>query len=215
MSVLDELSKHAQNPEDKFQGAPFNEGANGMPDMQGMMESVPIPGQGLTQDPASRLPHETPPEFTDLQEFTEYMFVTMSAPDKLPDLLEILRKGVPAEYLAERVLKDAMGAGKITPDLLMSAIEPTLYLIMSLGTYGGVDVVVYPEDDMIETASDSTAMFKQKTQSLMADEIVEPTGDPVVPMQAPPNIPVGLMQRGKAAVENVSITEGMENLDGT
>jgi len=208
MSVQDELNKHAQNPNDKFQGGSFNEGRPGMDEQQAMMEAVPLPGQGLTQDPESRAAWETPPEFTDLQEFTEFTFVTLSAPDKLPEMLDILRKGIPAEVVAEKVLMGAMKEGKIDPNLLMSAIEPTIYVIMALGTYGGVDVVVYPEDDFNETASDSKQLYQRKAQELLMSDQEQEYGEaePVVNMDTmpvPPNVPKSLLQRGQQAVSDM------------
>ena len=214
MSVLDQLRTHAQNTDQpKFEGGSFNEGSAGMSEQEEMMQSVPIPGQSLTQDPASRAPYETPPEFNDLQEFTEHTFQIISDPEQLPRFLNVLRKGVPVEYMAEKYLKQAVAKGKITPDLLISSVEPTIYLMMALGTYGGVDVVLYPEDDMIETADEGTNMYKRSISNLMADKEDDPE-DLMAGVQAPVAAPRNLLERGKAAVSGMAPTEPMEAPDG-
>ena len=60
------------------------------------MQSVPVPGQSLTQSPDSKLPFEGEPEFTDIQEFIDDTFETLqhtkSRMDKM--LLQLTEKNV-------------------------------------------------------------------------------------------------------------------------
>jgi hypothetical protein len=174
-----------------------------------MMMSSSIPGQSLTQSPDSRLPYETPPEFTDVQEFIDETFLRFTSEDGLPDLLEAMRSGLPVEHIAEKYLKKAFKDGEITPDLLLLVIEPTIYMLISLATYAEIDPVLYPEDPMMdeEISEVQTDLYKKAAQELLKTP-ENPEGDDsrltVNDLQAPTNMPKSLLSRAEQAVSKVN-----------
>ena len=121
-----------------------------MQDTESMMMAAPIPGQSLTQNPESRLPYETPPKFSEVQEFIDETFLRFTSEEGLPDLLDAMRTSLPVEQIAEKYLKKSFKDGDITPDMLLLVIEPTIYMLISLATYADIDPVLYPEDPMID-----------------------------------------------------------------
>lgn len=173
MSVQEQLTKFAQDPQDKYQGPKFNEGKPGLQDMQEMMQTEAIPGQSLTQDPGSRLPYETEPKYSKLQDFVDESFLKMSEPEGLPLLFDAMRKGVPVEYIAQKFLENEVQIGNINTDVMLQAIEPTIYILVHLATYGGIEPVLYPEESMLdpeEPKGGQAAYFKQASRGLLKEE---------------------------------------------
>lgn len=110
----------------------------------------PIPGEGLTSDPQNPKPWEKAPEYTELEVFIDDLFLNITSEDNLDGVLDPLRKGVPIEDAAQLLLFQAFSTGKISTDLMMSAIEPTVYLLIGLASFAEIeDPVLYPEDDMM------------------------------------------------------------------
>jgi hypothetical protein len=202
MSVQEQLNKYAKE-EGSFEGPRFPEGdTEGMAELEGIMQSVPVPGQSLTQDPSNRLPHETAPKYTDLQEFIDESFLLISDPEKLPMLLDSMRKKVPVEYIAQKFLMAAVTKGQINTDLMMSAIEPIIYTLIAMATYGGVDPVLYPEDEMEDEDPSSLSLMKKTTQDMVLPKEPEERLT-VEDLQAPVVTPRSLLARAKTATENI------------
>lgn len=216
MSVMNQLKKFSENPEAtgdqqaKFDRK-FLQSANetkGATELDSLMTDVPIAGQSLTQSPEQRLPYEGPPEFTDQQDFIEHLFTELTGEDALPLLLESLRKQVPVEDAAHRILRGQMQHGKISPDLLLLSIEPTIYMLIGLATYAGIDPVLYPEGD-IDIGDGEGKMidkFKQGAQELTGDlGDDEPVN--INEIQAPTVVPRNLMDRVEKAVQSLEPKE--------
>ena len=208
MSVMKELQKHAGTSGDEGASAPsfgkFGDQSSNVK-MQQMMEAQPIPGQSLTRDPEDKAPWETPPEYTDVTEFIEDAFLELSDPERLPLLLEALRGNIPVEHAAEKFLMKAFQEGKITMDLLMLAIEPVIYTIISLATYAKIDPVLYPQDDMDDSkVPDEIAELRRKSKDLMVEDKDDSGGITVQEMEAPATAPKSLLARSKKAVEGLS-----------
>lgn len=178
-----------------------------MRDTEAMLMTAPIPGQSLTQSPESRLPYETPPKFTDLQDFIDETFLRLTDEDALPDLLDSLRMGLPVEHVAEKYLEKTFQDGEITPDMVLLSIEPVIYMLISLATFAEIDPVLYPEDPMIdeEASPMHTDLYKRAVQEMKREP--EPKGNDgkvtVMDFQAPTNMPKSLLARSKQAVAQV------------
>jgi hypothetical protein len=176
---------------------------------ESMMMTAPIPGQSLTQNPESKMPYETPPKFSDIQEFIDETFLRFTGEDGLPDLLDAMRTGLPVEHIAEKYLNKTFRDGDITPDMLMLAIEPTIYMLISLATFAEIDLVLYPEDPMIEEEATGiqTDFYKKAAQELLKSP-EDPEGEDakltITDFQAPTSMPKSLLSRAKQAVSNVN-----------
>jgi hypothetical protein len=180
-----------------------------MKESEAMMMANPIPGQSLTQSPDSRLPYEKAPKFSDLQEFIDETFLRFTSEEGLPDLLDAMRSGLPVEHVAEKYLSKTFSDGEITPDMLLLAIEPTIYMLISLATYAEIDPVLYPEDPMMDDQIDpkQTDLYKKAAQELLKHP-ENPEGDDakttIADFQAPTNMPTSLLARSKQAVAAVN-----------
>jgi len=129
---------------------------------QSMMFDAPIPGESLTQDPEAPQDYETPPQYTAVEDFMDDLALKLTDPDNIDGVMDPIRKKVPLEDVMQMVLFKAMSSGKITVDLMMLAMEPTLYLLIGLAEYSGIsDPVLYPEDDMIDDEEDELATLRE------------------------------------------------------
>jgi hypothetical protein len=212
MSVLNELQNHASAG-----GAStprFNEGGEEQTGMMEMMEATSVPGQSLTQDPENKANYETPPQFTDIQDYVDEAFLDISDPETLPQLLDALRHEAPLEYLVEAYLQKDVQNGLITPDLMMLAIEPIIYILITMATYAGIDPNFAEDDDFDEDdeVNSETKELRMKANALLADS--DENDDHKISaseMQAPSVAPKSLLARSKQAVAQV--TEGEPNAE--
>ena len=210
MSVLEQLKTYAADPDqgsfDRFETKGTSQQ---LTDMEATMQSVPIPGQSLTQDPDIRLPYETPPKYTDAQEFIDDSFLRFTHPDALGDLLDGMRSEIPLEFIAEKYLMRAFTQGEITPDVFMLSIESIIYILISLATYAEIEPVLYPEDDLIDTdehMSLKASALRQASNDLLSPEedLGEENKVTLASVTAPVVQPRSLVSRAKAAVEGVN-----------
>ena len=205
MSVLEQIRNHASEGAEPMPR--FDEGNPEQMKMMEMMEANAIPGQSLTQDPENPMPWETPPEFTDIQEYVDATFLDISKPETLPLLLEALRNNSPVEYLVEQYLQKAVQKGKISPDLMMLAIEPVMYIMITMATYGGIDPN-FAEDvevDDGEGLAEETREIRMRANGLLAES--DANNDNKISMnemQAPSVAPKSLLARAEKAVSEVT-----------
>lgn len=205
MSVLEQLQQHASQG-GASETPRFDEGTESQGKLMEMMEATPIPGQALTQDPENKMPWETPPEFTDIQEYVDEAFLDISNPETLPALLDALRHQAPLEYLVESYLQNDVQAGKITPDVMMLAIEPIMYILITMATYAGIDPNFYPEDEMDDDEglnSETEALRKKANSLLLEQDSNEDNRISASEMQAPSVVPKSLLARSKQAVQEI------------
>jgi hypothetical protein len=205
---MEELKKGAGNPQG-FQRPEFNTAPKGrLESLDATLKGAfPMPGQSLTQDPEQRLPYEKPPEIVDIQEFIDGALLELSSEEKLPQLLQFLRDGVPVEMLTEKYLKKKFQKGIINPDLLMLAIEPVIYMMIALASYAEIDPVLYPEDPMMDEediARDKTKLYQKAAKELKYEDSNNDSRVSLEEVQAPSVVPQSLLARAKEAVEGVS-----------
>ena len=151
------------------------------PEQEQMMPESSIPGESLTQDPDNRQDYETPPEYTELEDFIDDMFMNLTEEDNLDGVLDPLRKEIPVEDVAQLLLFQAMSSGKINTDLMLMAVEPTIFMLLGLATYAGIEgVVMYPEDDMQDEDEELSAMEsaakEQGNTNVKLEELPAPSG---------------------------------------
>lgn len=108
----------------------------------------PIPGESLANDPDNPMPFEKAPEFTDVQEAQEHLFDELVDPEKIPDIVEVVRQGVPLSMIAQTILFAGFQRGKWNPDLYLLLIEPCIYILMFICEQAGVQYVLDPDQQM-------------------------------------------------------------------
>ena len=102
----------------------------------------PVAGQSLTDTP-SNYPWEHEPQFTDPEEITEYLWVTMHKKEFTEELIALLDAGVPVEAIGRTVLFGGFMEGKFSPDLAFIITEPVMKMIAAIGVNGGVEKIVF------------------------------------------------------------------------
>ena len=105
-----------------------------------MIENIfdaPIPGQSLTNTPGN-YPWEHPPQYTNLQEATEYVWDTLHRDDNLVQVLTFLREGIPVEAIARNILFGGFMEGKWTVDVALLISEVVFKQIMAIGVRANI-----------------------------------------------------------------------------
>jgi len=107
----------------------------------------PVAGQSLTDTPGN-YPWEHEPQFTDPEEITEYLWVTMHQKEFTEELIAMLDAGVPVEAIGRTVLFGGFMEGKFSPDLAFIITEPVMKMIAAIGVNGGVEKIVFSLEDL-------------------------------------------------------------------
>tara|TARA_Y100000310_G_scaffold268150_1_gene280604 strand:+ start:60 stop:575 length:516 start_codon:yes stop_codon:yes gene_type:complete len=93
---------------------------------------APIPGESLTDTPGNAK-WEHPPQFTKVEEASEYIWDRLHDEKLLEQVIAMLREGVPVEALARVVLFGGFTEGKWAPDLAILLAEIVFKQIIAIG----------------------------------------------------------------------------------
>ena len=110
---------------DKFKEAPNNP------------FDAPIPGQGLTDKPGN-YPWEHPPQYTDTQEATEFVWEKLTQPQFAQQVVAMLDSGIPVEAIGRIIVFSGFTEGKWTPDVGFVLAEVVMKMVATIGFTGGV-----------------------------------------------------------------------------
>tara|TARA_R100001082_G_scaffold1776_1_gene1608 strand:- start:7113 stop:7745 length:633 start_codon:yes stop_codon:yes gene_type:complete len=127
----------------------------------------PTPGQSLTNSPDEPYPWEKPPVHTKLNEALYSLFDMLTEEEMYIDVVSAIGQGMPIINLTEAILTDGFQKGAWNPDLMVTLIEPTMYMLMSMAEKAGVKYRIDEEDDpdMEEaTPEEELEMFKGLTK---------------------------------------------------
>ena len=103
----------------------------------------------MTSDPENPLPFERPPSYTKLEDFVDDLFMNVTDEGNMDGIMDSLRKGIPVDDVAQLLLFKAVSSGQISTDIMLQAIEPTVYMLIGLGEFFEIEgLVLYPEDEM-------------------------------------------------------------------
>ncbi len=100
--------------------------------------SAPVAGESLTSTPQN-MAFEKPPQFTELQEATEFVWDQLNKRDNTLKLLAMLDKQVPIDGLVKTILFSGFASGKWTPDLSVLMAQPVVAMVMAIGRGAGID----------------------------------------------------------------------------
>ena len=99
--------------------------------------SAPIPGQSLTDEPGN-YPWEHAPKNTDPEEIVNDLFLRMTKPEALEEIITMLDAGVPVEAIVRVITFGGFMEGKFNPDVGFTIIEPLMNLVSAIGIRAGV-----------------------------------------------------------------------------
>lgn len=101
--------------------------------------SAPVPGESLTSTPQN-MAFEKPPQFTDLETVTEFIWDQLNERNNTLKLLAMLDKQIPVDGIVKTILFSGFASGKWTPDLAILMAKPVIAMVMSIGKSAGIDV---------------------------------------------------------------------------
>lgn len=113
-----------------------------------------IPGQSLTNDPESPQPFEQAPEFTEMRDALEYLFVAITQEETYEPLMQEVASGLPIMDFVQVFLFEGFNNGKWNPDLMLLLAEPLTYMIMALAERLDIDYVIYRGEDLEDAAEE-------------------------------------------------------------
>jgi len=119
----------------------------------------PIPGQSLTNSPDQKYPWESPPEMTAPQDAIQKIFLEILKDENLELFADLMAKKVPIADLATMIGMASFTKGKMNPDLMLTVLEPTMYMLLTIAEKLGINPVLYrgeQEDDRNEMVSDKS-----------------------------------------------------------
>ena len=128
-----------------------------------------IPGQSLTQEPGST-PWEQPPQFANPTDALEYLFEIITQPRNALQIVTVLKKGMPVEWLAKTIVMDGFTKNKWTPDVGLLILKLVMAMLISVATLKGVSPKVFnPDkemddflDNMMDIPDDDATIMKPK-----------------------------------------------------
>ena len=87
--------------------------------------SAPIPGQSLTDEPGN-YPWEHAPKNTDPETIVNDLFMRMTQPEALQEILVMLDAGIPVEAIVRVMVFTGFAEGEFNPDVGFIIIEPLM-----------------------------------------------------------------------------------------
>lgn len=137
---------------------------------------APIPGQSLTDKPGNS-PWEHPPQFTDTQEASEYVWDKLTEPLFAQQVIAMLNTGIPVEAISRMVLFSGFTEGKWTPDVGFVLAEVVMKMIATIGYSGGVKKIKISMEDLtndneireILSIGDKTKELEKASKSIQKD----------------------------------------------
>ena len=132
-----------------------------------LMRKFPVPGISLTTDPDNPMPHDRPPEFTNLHKALNYIFENAIEEENYSQLIKLMADGFPLMEVVQTVLFSGFYSGKWNFSLMQLLIEPTAYMFLALCERADIDPVFFRDDgeddlDTEETIGDSFAEVKAR-----------------------------------------------------
>ena len=108
----------------------------------------PIPGQSLTNNPEQKYPWENPPEFTSQKQLTEKIFLDLLREDNFTTVKKLMSEGIPVMDIAQMLMMTGFQKGKMNPDMMLTQLEPTAYMLLAIAEKAGIDPVLSRDDDV-------------------------------------------------------------------
>ena len=99
--------------------------------------SAPIPGQSLTDEPGN-YPWEHAPKNTDPETIVNDLFMRMTQPEALQEILVMLDAGIPVEAIVRVIVFTGFAEGEFNPDVGFIIIEPLMEAVATIGLRAGV-----------------------------------------------------------------------------
>jgi len=139
---------------------------------------APVAGQSLTNDPSNPYPWEKAPEITSVKTATEKIFFDLLKDENLTTVAGLMSQKTPVVDIANLLLTAGFQKGKWNPDLMLSLLEPTMYMLMAIAEKAGIDPVLTRDDAdvIIEDNEDESLQDLQNSRQQVRNIIPEGKG---------------------------------------
>ena len=107
----------------------------------------PTPGQSLTNSVDPPSPWDGPTTYTNMNDALDSLFDMLTEEEMLVNLVVSISDGAPITAITQMILIDGFQKGSWNPDLMVSLIEPTMYMIMSIAEKAGIKYRIDEDDD--------------------------------------------------------------------
>ena len=138
----------------------------------------PTAGQSLTNDPSNPYPWEKAPEMTSVKMATEKIFFDLLKEDNLTTVATLMSQKTPVADIANLLLTAGFQKGKWNPDMMLSLLEPTMYMLMAIAEKAGIDPVLTRDDAdvIIEDDEDKSLQDLENSRQQVRNVIPEGKG---------------------------------------
>lgn len=138
----------------------------------------PTAGQSLTNDPSNPYPWEKAPEMTSVKVATEKIFFDLLKEDNLTTVASLMSQKTPVVDVANLLLTAGFQKGKWNPDMMLSLLEPTMYMLMAIAEKAGIDPVLTRDDAdvIIEDDEDKSLQDLKNSRQQVRNVIPEGKG---------------------------------------
>ncbi len=124
----------------------------------------PTPGYSLTQAPGE-MPFEQAPQFTDLEDTSEYLFDEMTKPKTAANIATALEGGMPAEGFTNQLLFEGVANGKFTMDLALLLAPRVLALTVAVAKRAGAtDFAIMNDEDVSQEILGTEKLVEEPTE---------------------------------------------------
>ncbi len=139
---------------------------------------APVAGQSLTNDPSNPYPWEKTPEITSVKIATEKIFFDLLKDENLTTVAGLMSQKTPVVDIANLLLTAGFQKGKWNPDMMLSLLEPTMYMLMAIAEKAGIDPVLTRDDAdvIIEDDEDESLQDLQNSRQQVRNIIPEGKG---------------------------------------
>jgi len=110
----------------------------------------PTAGQSLTNSPDTPYPWEGAPEITSVKVATEKIFFDLLKEDNLTTVATLMSQKTPVADIANLLLTAGFQKGKWNPDMMLSLLEPTMYMLLAIAEKAGIDPILNRDDADVE-----------------------------------------------------------------
>lgn len=105
-----------------------------------MIENIfdaPIPGQSLTDTPGNAK-WEHPPQYTDVEEASEYIWERLHNEKMLDQIISFLKNDIPVEAITRMILFSGFVEGKWSPDVAILLSQIVFKQVLAIGVKANV-----------------------------------------------------------------------------
>jgi hypothetical protein len=136
----------------------------------------PIPGQSLTNSPDQSYPWEGAPQLTSSKEAIQKIFLELLKDENLELFADLMAKKVPVADLATMIGMASFTKGKMNPDLMLTVLEPTMYMLLTIAEKLGIEPVLYrgeEKDDLQTMPQDKSDIDKTLADNQKLNEKIK------------------------------------------